>query len=57
MTVSDYRKMLKQLKTKPVKLNRFLKHNKPKDRKEDKFGWKPGDLMKGEDAAVINQGS
>jgi len=33
MTVSDYRKMFKQLKAKPVKMKRFLKHNKPKERK------------------------
>lgn len=33
MTASDYRKVFKQLKAKPVKLKKFLKHNKPKDRK------------------------
>ncbi len=33
MTASSYTKMLSQLKTKPVILKRFLKHNKPKDRK------------------------
>jgi len=33
MTVSDHRKVFKQLKNKPVKLKKFLKHNKPKDRK------------------------
>jgi len=33
MTASDWKKISKQLKTKPAKLNRFLKHNKPKDRK------------------------
>jgi len=33
MTASDWRKILKQLKKKPVKKARFLKHNKPKDRK------------------------
>jgi len=33
MTYSDYKKMFKQLKAKPVKLQRFLKHNAPKVRK------------------------
>ena len=33
MTYSDYKKVFKQLKSKPVKLKRFLKHNSPKDRK------------------------
>ena len=33
MTYSDYKKVFKQLKAKPVKLKKFLKHNKPKDRK------------------------
>jgi len=33
MTVSDWKKILKQLKNKPAKLKRFLKHNKPKQRK------------------------
>ena len=33
MTSSDYRKMLKQLKTKKAKAKKFLKHNKPKPRK------------------------
>ena len=32
MTASDYRKMLKQLKNKPLKLKKFLKHNAPKKR-------------------------
>ncbi|PIY60248.1 30S ribosomal protein S14 [Candidatus Woesearchaeota archaeon CG_4_10_14_0_8_um_filter_47_5] len=32
MTVSDYRKVFKQLKAKPIKLRKFLKHNKPKER-------------------------
>lgn len=32
MTTSDYRKMIKQLKTKPSKLQIFLKHNAPKKR-------------------------
>ena len=33
MTYSDYKKAFKQLKAKPVKLQKFLKHNKPKERK------------------------
>jgi small subunit ribosomal protein S14 len=33
MTVSDYRKEFKQLNAKPIKLQRYMKHNKPKDRK------------------------
>lgn len=33
MTVSDWRKILKQLRGKEVKLKKFLKHNKPKERK------------------------
>jgi len=32
MTVSDWRKITKQLKSKPVVLKKFLKHNKPKVR-------------------------
>jgi small subunit ribosomal protein S14 len=32
MTVSDYRKTFKQLNAKPVKMQRFLKHNKPHDK-------------------------
>ena len=32
MTTSDYRKMIKQLKAKPSKLQVFLKHNAPKKR-------------------------
>lgn len=32
MTTSDYRKAFKQLKEKPVKLKKFLKHNAPKKR-------------------------
>jgi len=32
MTVSSYRKMLKQLKSKPAKLQKYLKFNKPKAR-------------------------
>jgi len=33
MTASDWRKILKQLKNKPEKMQRFLKHSKPKERK------------------------
>ena len=33
MTASDWRKITRQLKNKPVILKKFLKHNKPKDRK------------------------
>ena len=32
MTTSDYKKVFRQLKAKPTKLKKFLKHNKPKDR-------------------------
>ncbi len=32
MTYSNYRKEFKQLKDKPVKLKKFLKHNAPKKR-------------------------
>lgn len=33
MTATNYKKMLKQLKSKPAKLKKFLKHNSPKPRK------------------------
>ncbi len=33
MTASDWRKITKQLKSKPAVLRKFLKHNKPKVRK------------------------
>jgi small subunit ribosomal protein S14 len=33
MGASDWRKITKQLKNKPAKLQKFLKHNKPKERK------------------------
>ena len=33
MTASDWNKITKQLKNKPVVLEKYLKHNKPKDRK------------------------
>jgi len=32
MTYSNYRKVFKQLKVKPIKLKKFLKHNVPKKR-------------------------
>ena len=32
MSYSDYKKAFKQLRVKPVKLNKFLKHNSPKKR-------------------------
>jgi small subunit ribosomal protein S14 len=32
MTASDWRKITKQLKNKPAKMEKFLKHNKPKER-------------------------
>ncbi len=33
MTASDWKKVLKQLKSKPVVEEKFIKHNKPKERK------------------------
>ncbi len=33
MGASDWKKVTKQLKNKPAKLSKFLKHNKPKERK------------------------
>ena len=33
MTASDWKKLLKQLKNKPAIMQKFLKHNKPKERK------------------------
>lgn len=32
MTASDWKKALKQLESKPAKMARYIKHNKPKDR-------------------------
>jgi len=32
MTASDWKKILKQLESKPVKRDKFTKHNKPKQR-------------------------
>ncbi len=36
MTCSDYRKVFKQLRVKPVKLKKYIKHNAPKLRKYGK---------------------
>ena len=33
MTYSDYRKVFKQLRAKPVKMQKYIKHNSPKPRK------------------------
>ena len=33
MTASDWRKIWRSLKAKPVIADKFIKHNKPKDRK------------------------
>ena len=33
MTASDWNKIAKQIRSKPVIMKKFLKHNKPKDRK------------------------
>ena len=33
MTAKSYKKILKQIAKKPAKKKRFLKHNKPKERK------------------------
>jgi len=33
MTASDWRKALNQLKNKPAKLEKYIMHNKPKERK------------------------
>lgn len=33
MTASDWRKVLKQLRKKPAVMAKFLKHNKPQERK------------------------
>lgn len=34
MTASDWRKILKQLRRKPAVMQKFIRHNKPKDRKD-----------------------
>ncbi|MBN2111523.1 30S ribosomal protein S14 [Candidatus Woesearchaeota archaeon] len=33
MTTSDYKKVFPQLKVKPAKLKKYIKHNAPKERK------------------------
>jgi small subunit ribosomal protein S14 len=33
MTASNWKKILRQLKNKPEKAEKFIKHNKPKERK------------------------
>ena len=33
MTASDWKKIFKQLRSKPAIKNKYIKHNKPKDRK------------------------
>ncbi len=33
MSYSDYKKEFKQLKAKPAKLRKYIKHNSPKERK------------------------
>ncbi|MAE49869.1 30S ribosomal protein S14 [Candidatus Pacearchaeota archaeon] len=33
MTASDWRKVLKQIRSKPAKAQKFLKHNQPQERK------------------------
>ncbi len=33
MTTKNHKKVLKQLKSKPAKMKKFLKHNKPQERK------------------------
>lgn len=33
MTYSDHKKVFKQLKVKPAKLKKYVKHNAPKERK------------------------
>ncbi len=33
MTYSDFRKVFKQLRSKPAKLQKYIKHNAPKPRK------------------------
>jgi len=32
MTTSNYNKAFKQLRAKPIKLQKYIKHNKPKER-------------------------
>lgn len=33
MTTSDWKKVFKQLKAKPIKMKKYIKHNAPKQRK------------------------
>ena len=33
MTASDWKKVARQLRTKPVVMQKFLKHNRPRERK------------------------
>ena len=33
MTYSDFRKAFKQLKAKPIKMQKYIRHNSPKPRK------------------------
>jgi len=37
MTVSNYKKVFKQLKVKPAKLKKYIKHNAPKKRATGKL--------------------
>lgn len=37
MTVSSYKKVFRQLKNKPVKMQRFVKHNTPKEREFGRY--------------------
>ena len=36
MTISNHKKVFKQLKDKPAKMKKFLKHNQPKERRVGK---------------------
>ena len=36
MTVKNYKKLLKQIQTKPARKKKFIKHSKPKTRKHGK---------------------
>ena len=37
MTYSDYKKVFKQLKAKPIKMQKYIKHNSPKPRKHGRM--------------------
>ena len=37
MTYSDFRKAFKQLKAKPIKMQKYIRHNSPKPRKHGRF--------------------